>query len=323
MKKINECEPLEEVTLVVRLSDVNIKKTTTNVDYASMIAFDGETKIEAKMWNFTDELREKLVSGEVYIASGRMKNYQGKLQFNITDIRKVEEDDDVNLDAFYERAKLSQNELSIKINSYFKKINNNILKTITSKLLNKYMNDYFLYPAAVTMHHNYYSGLAYHTYSMLKLSDAYLEMYPFLNRDLVYAGIILHDLGKLIELSGPKGTDYTKEGKLLGHISIGANEVYVTAYNLGFEKTEEVVNLMHIILSHHGELEFGSPKEPLTAEAELVHLLDFSDSRMASLEGEIGKTKPGEYTQPLSAFERKNFYVPSLGNNGNNKNDNF
>ena len=312
MKKISECSPLEEVSLVLRLSDVQIKKTTTNADYATMIAYDGKDKIEAKMWKFTDELREKLVSGEVYVVDGRMKDYQGKLQLNITSIRLVDENDHVNLDEYYEKAKISSEELAKQINEYFKKIDNEYLKSIVSVLLKKHFKDFFEFPAAVTMHHNYYSGLAYHTYSMLKLSDVYLQMYPFLNKDLVYSGIILHDLGKLLELSGPKGTEYTKLGKLIGHISIGANEIYATAIDLGIEKTEEVINLLHIILSHHGQLEYGSPKEPITAEAELIHLLDYSDSRMASLEKEVCKINKGEYTSPITAFDRKSFYIPNI-----------
>ena len=311
-RRINTCAPLEEVTLILRLSDVQIKKTNTNVDYASMIAYDGYDKIEAKIWKFTDELREKLISGEVYEVKGRMKDYQGKLQLNITDIRQVDENDDVDLDAFYEKAKLSSEELAKRINEYYAKIKNDYLKQITSVLLKKHYKAFFEYPAAVTMHHNYFSGLAYHTYSMLKLSDRFLELYPFINSDLVYSGIILHDLGKIMELSGPKGTEYTKAGKLLGHISIGANEVYATSCELGIEKTEEILNLLHIILSHHGELEYGSPKEPTTPEAELVHLLDFADSRMASLELEVTKTNKGQYTNPLNAFERRSFYIPDI-----------
>ena len=312
MKKISECSPLEEVSLVLRLSDVQIKKTTTNADYASMIAFDGVDKIEAKMWKFTDDLREKLVSGEVYVVDGRMKDYQGKLQLNITSIRQVDENDHVDLESFYEKAKISSEDLAKNMNEYFKKIENEYLKNIVSVLLKKHFKSFFEFPAAVTMHHNYFSGLAYHTYSMLRLSDVYLEMYPFINKDLVYSGIILHDLGKLLELSGPKGTEYTQIGKLIGHISIGANEIYATALDLGIEKTEEVINLIHIILSHHGQMEYGSPKEPLTAEAELIHLLDFGDSRMASLEKEIIKVKKGEYTSPITAFDRKSFYVPKI-----------
>lgn len=312
MKKIKDYAPLDDATLVVRLSDVQIKKTTANTDYASLLAFDGSDTIEAKIWNFTDEIRDKLKSGEVYVAVGRMKEYQGKMQFNITDIRMVTDDDDIDLSAFYEYAKLNVSDLQNQIEGYVTKINNPILKEITVKILKKYYVNFYWYPAAVNMHHNYYSGLAYHVYSMLKLSDCYLSLYPYLNKDLVYAGIILHDIGKLVELSGPKGTEYTKEGKLLGHITIGANEIYAMALSLNYQNTEEYINLNHIILSHHGQLEYGSPKEPATPEALLIHFLDFADSKLAALEKEVAKVNRGENTGPITALDRRIFYLPKI-----------
>lgn len=301
----------EEIELILKLSNIVIKKTTSGDDYASMIGFDGNDKIEAKIWTYNEEIKRELVSGEVYKVLARTKQYQNRTQLNILSIEKVSSEE-YDLSMFYERAKLTSEDLAKQINGYFMKIDNKILKSVVSVLLKKYFNEFFEYPAAVSMHHNYYSGLAYHTYSMLKLSDAYLELYPYLNKDLVYSGIILHDLGKIIELSGPKGTEYTKKGNLLGHISLGANEVYKTSCDLGLEDTEEVVNLIHIVLSHHGQLEYGSPKEPLTAEATLIHFLDYNDSRLATLENEVNKTQKGEYTQPIPAFDRKSFYIPDI-----------
>lgn len=314
MKKISDLvlSNNEEVQLILRLSDVNIKKTSSGDDYASLLGFDGVDKIEAKIWTFTDELKNQLVNGEVYKVNARTKQYQNRTQLNILSIELVKEEDGLDLSMFYEKAKYSSDELARKINEYFKKIDNPILKTTVSVLLKKYFNDFFDFPAAVSMHHNYFSGLAYHTYSMLKLSDAYLELYPYFNKDLVYSGIILHDLGKLIELSGPKGTEYTKKGKLLGHISLGANEIYKTSIELGYSDTEEITNLLHIILSHHGQLEYGSPKEPSTPEAALIHLLDYCDSRLAGLEGEVSKANTGEYTQPVATFDRRIFYIPDI-----------
>ena len=307
----------EEVELLLRLSDVNIKKTSSGDDYASMIGFDGIDKIEAKIWNFTDEFKELLVNGEVYKVKARTKQYQNRTQINILSIEQVSEKDGYDLSMFYEKAKFSSDELAKKINEYFMQINNQTLKTVVSVLLKKHFNDFFNYPAAVSMHHNYFSGLAYHTYSMLKLSDAYLELYPFINKDLVYSGIILHDLGKIVELSGPKGTEYTKKGKLLGHISLGANEVTSVSAELGLEDTEEVINLLHIILSHHGQLEYGSPKEPATPEAALIHFLDYNDSRLAALEPEVNKANKGEYTQPIAPFDRRIFYIPNIKSDKN------
>lgn len=314
MKKISELisSNNEDVELILRLSDVNVKKTSSGDDYASMLGFDGEDKIEAKIWSFTDELKEQLVNGEVYKVTARTKQYQGRTQLNILKIEKINESDGYDLSMFYEKAKLTSDELAKEINNYFLKIDNQILKTVVSVLLKKHFDDFFNYPAAVSMHHNYFSGLAYHTYSMLKLSDAYLNLYSYINKDLVYAGIILHDLGKIIELSGPKGTEYTKKGKLLGHITLGANEINNVSVELGVEDSEEVINLLHIILSHHGQLEYGSPKEPATPEAALIHFLDYNDSRLAALEPEISKTKKGEFTQPISPFDRRNFYIPNI-----------
>lgn len=316
MKKISELisSNNEDVELILRLSDVNVKKTSSGDDYASMLGFDGEDKIEAKIWSFTDELKEQLVNGEVYKVTARTKQYQGRTQLNILKIEKINENDGYDLSMFYEKAKLTSDQLAKEINNYFLKIDNQILKTVVSVLLKKHFDDFFNYPAAVSMHHNYFSGLAYHTYSMLKLSDAYLNLYSYINKDLVYAGIILHDLGKIIELSGPKGTEYTKKGKLLGHISLGANEINNVSVELGVEDSEEVINLLHIILSHHGQLEYGSPKEPATPEAALIHFLDYNDSRLAALEPEVNKTKKGEFTQPISPFDRRNFYIPDIEN---------
>lgn len=314
MKKINELisSNNEEIEMILRLSNVVIKKTSSGDDYASMIGYDGNDKIEAKIWSFTEEFKNLLVSGEVYKVTARTKQYQNRTQLNILSLEKVIDDGTIDLSSFYEKAKISGDELAMIINQYFMKIDNKVLKSIVSVLLKKHFDDFFNFPAAVTMHHNYFSGLAYHTYSMLKLSDAYLELYPFLNKDLVYSGIILHDLGKIIELSGPKGTEYTKKGNLLGHISLGANEIHNVSVELKVDDSEEVINLLHIVLSHHGQLEYGSPKEPMTPEAALIHFLDYNDSRLATLEMEFNKVQKGEYTQPISAFDRRCFYIPNI-----------
>ncbi len=313
MKKIKDFQAGDDASLYLRLHDVQIKKTTAGADYATMLGFDGIDTIEVKIWAFSQEIKDLLVAGEVYLTRGKMKDYQGKMQFNIVEI-KLASPSEIELSDFYEYAKVDANYIKEAINKYVNEIKNNDLKRITQAVLEKHEKTYFLYPAAVNMHHNYYYGLAYHTYSMLLLSEAYLKLYPFLNRDLVIAGIILHDLGKVIELSGPKGTEYTKEGKLLGHITLGTSEVLQTASKLGLEKTEAALALAHIVLSHHDQADFGSPKEPTIPEAILVHFLDINDAKLAALEKEVLKTPPGEYTSPILIFERRSFYIPNLDN---------
>lgn len=312
MEKINDFKAGDEATLYLRFSDIQFKKTQAGSEYASMLGFDGADLIEVKMWALKEEEKTILKNGEIYLAAGRMKDYQGKMQFNVTTITETSAADPINMEEFFEYAPMKADELKAKIVEYINKIENKNLSVVVTALIKKYYNDFFLHPAAMSIHHNYYSGLAYHTYSMLRLSDAYIEMYKFLNKDLIYAGIILHDIGKVVELSGPKGTEYTKEGNLLGHIFIGSSEVYKTACDLGIVETDEILALMHVMLAHHGKMEFGSPKEPMIAEAVVIHFLDLADSRLATLEKELDKTEPGSFTDQLIAFDRKNFYKPKF-----------
>ena len=311
MEKIKNVKIGDRPEMALKFQSIQIKKTSANDDYASLVGFDGEDLIEVKIWSLPEGKKEILKPGEIYIVSGTIKDYQGKKQFNVSDFR-VALDSEVDKSAFYEYAPLSKVELQTKISSYINKIKNPNLHKIVVTTLKKYVNDYFEYPAAVSIHHNYICGLAYHVYSMLNLSDAYLKQYQYLNSDLVYAGIILHDIGKVKELSGSKGVEYTKVGNLLGHISIGANIVSSVCESLGLADTEEATCLIHMILAHHGELEFGSPKEPLMAEAALLYYLDFSDSRFASLEKFYRTTNKGEYTDQIFAFDKKNFYIPNI-----------
>ncbi len=309
---IKDFEAKDKASLFLRLTDIQYKKTTANDDYASMLGFDGFNLIEVKMWRLREEDKEILKNGEVYYLTGSMREYQGKIQFNINEIRHVEEEDNLDLSEFYEKSKYTRVELEEKIFEYINKIDNKVIKSLVMNIITNYKEKFFTYPAAMNVHHNFKSGLAEHTYSMLRASDAYLGIYSYLNKDLVYAGIILHDIGKLIELSGHKGTGYTKKGNLIGHIPIGFTIINEQAKKESVEDSEEVLILQHIILSHHGLLEYGSPKEPVVAEALLVFLLDYNDSRLAALEKEIESTGKGEFTNSIFALDRRSFYIPDI-----------
>src|SRR5699024_11521346 len=129
----------------------------------------------------------------------------------------------------------------------------------------------------------YVSGLAHHIISMLKIARQLYELYPTINKDLLYAGVILHDIGKIHELSGAVSTSYTIEGTLLGHISIMVSEIEEIADELKIEE-EEVTVLQHIVLSHHGKAEWGSSKPTIIKEAEILNLIDIIDSKMNKLD---------------------------------------
>lgn len=144
---------------------------------------------------------------------------------------------------------------------------------------------------------------------MLRQAKALCDIYPILNRSLLYSGIILHDLGKVKELSGPVATSYTVEGNLLGHISIVSDEIAQVAKEHNIEG-EEVLLLRHLVLSHHGKLEYGSPKLPMVKEAEILHFIDNIDARMMMFEKHLKKVDKGQFTERIFALENRQFYKP-------------
>lgn len=215
---------------------------------------------------------------------------------------------DLEFRKFLPQAHLSLLELEKRINVYLEKIENKVMYEITKSLLKDYRDDFFLFPAAQKFHHAYVGGLASHTLGMLDLIDGFLKNYDYLDSDYLYAGAILHDLGKTIEFTGLVNTEYGLEGQLLGHLVIGSQLINKKAAELGYEDTEEVLILSHMIISHHGQLAFGSAKKPATAEALLLWYIDTLDSKFRVLGEELDKISEGEFTEGIAVLERMKFY---------------
>jgi 3'-5' exoribonuclease len=166
---------------------------------------------------------------------------------------------------------------------------------------------YKLAPAAMSYHHAYLGGLLEHVLSLVRLADRVCDHYQFLRRDLVLAGILLHDIGKIEELGYARGFSYTTRGQLLGHITIGARIVREKMRDIPDFPAPLADQVEHIILSHHGELEFGSPKQPMFPEALVVHLLDNIDSKLASMMAQYAaeKDRAGDFTSRNPALRRE------------------
>ena len=143
---------------------------------------------------------------------------------------------------------------------------------------------------------------------MLKIGDSFIANYPYLNKDYIYAGIILHDIGKIVELTGPVNTEYTVAGQLLGHLVIGAMEINQEAIRLGYENTDEVLHLCHLLVSHHGVPQFGSAKKPMTAEAWALWYIDTIDSKFRVLGEELAQTNNKDFTAPIGVLDRSKVY---------------
>ena len=148
---------------------------------------------------------------------------------------------------------------------------------------------------------------------MLELAKSVSDQYMELNRSLLYAGVILHDIGKVKELSGPIGTEYTLAGNLLGHIVMVDEEITKACAELNIsEDDEEVLVLKHVVLAHHGLLEYGSPVRPKIMEAEILHHLDNLDASMQMMLGALKQVEPGEYTERIFGLDNRNFYLPNI-----------
>lgn len=311
MRKLQEMKIGEDVSFYAMVEALQKRYTPNKSSYYSVTITDGDSSIDARVWDTNLIESNGVMIDKVYFFSAHINEYANKKQFVVNAIREATTDE-VDINDFIRTAPTSGDEIKNGIKTYIRKINNEILKKLVTELIKEVAEKYFSYPAAMTMHHNYVNGLAYHTYSMLRMSDAYLEVYKGMNSDLLYAGILLHDIGKTKELSGTTSPVYTSEGNLLGHIVIGLQMIEVCATKLGINGTEEVLVLEHLIASHHGELEYGSPKEPDILEAYALHFLDLADSKLASICPEVQKTEPGNMTGPITSLNRKTIYVHKI-----------
>ncbi|MEQ6377246.1 3'-5' exoribonuclease YhaM [Bacillaceae bacterium S4-13-58] len=277
--------------------------------FLTLILKDASGEMEAKLWDSTKEDEEHFQPPEIIKVSGEINQFRGKPQLKIQQIRLSSPMDGVQLSDFLEKAPVEQSQLMDRITEVIFEMKNANLQRICRYFIKKYNDDFFVFPAATKNHHEYVSGLAHHVVSMLNLAKSLAQLYPSLNLDLLYAGVLLHDLGKLKELSGVAAPSYTLEGKLLGHISIMSDEITLAAQELEIEG-EDVLLLKHMILSHHGKNEWGSPKTPMIREAEILHMIDLIDAKMNMLDRALEKVAPGEFTDRLFAMDNRSFYKP-------------
>ncbi|MFC4559144.1 3'-5' exoribonuclease YhaM [Virgibacillus kekensis] len=298
----------------ILIKEANRGVASNGKPFLTLILRDTTGEIEAKLWDITKEDEDVFTPEQIVRLSGEVNQFRGKPQLKIMSIRPAQTTDGVQVDDFVEKAPVAKEMLMEKLTESIFEMKNPKLQRITRAFIKKYQEALLTYPAAAKNHHEYVSGLAHHIVSMLALAKELHRLYPEVNKDLLYAGIILHDLGKLKELSGVVTTSYTLEGKLLGHIPMMVGEIGKMADELQIEG-EEVMILQHLVLSHHGKAEWGSPKPPLVREAELLHLIDLIDAKMNMLNRSLENVKPGEFTERLFAMDNRAFYKPLFEEN--------
>lgn len=279
--------------------------------YMTVILQDKTADVEAKLWDTSEEHAVTYAGGNIVKVGGELHDYRGRTQLRVKSIRPAKESDGVTLEDLLPSAERPKEELYEIVTRFIDAMDNDAIRRLTKALVKKYEAEFLVYPAATRNHHDYVSGLIDHTVSMLTLGEQIARLYPILNKDLLYAGIILHDVGKVTELSGPIATQYTVEGNLIGHISIMVSEILLMAKELDIEG-EEVMLLQHMVLSHHGKEEWGSPKRPMLMEAEILHYIDNIDAKMQMFGTMMAATEEGTFSERVFALDNRSFYKPTL-----------
>ena len=280
---------------------------TNGGSYFSLELRDASGSITAKKWDATLDDEQLFVSGNVISLVGETNKYKDQLQLKVLSAELVPLED-IDVARFVKAPPIPRVELEKKFKDYISSVKNQDCLKIINYMINKFGDKIFSYPAAVSIHHEYSSGLLMHSVTMADIAAKLCPIYDA-DYDLVITGCLLHDLGKIIELEGPIVFKYSIEGKLLGHISIMAAEIRKAAEELKIN-SEIPVLLEHMVLSHHGQQEFGSPVMPLTKEALLLSLIDNLDSKMVVVSKAVADLDPGAFSNKVFSLDNRSFYKP-------------
>ncbi|MFR1710084.1 MAG: 3'-5' exoribonuclease YhaM family protein [Clostridium sp.] len=307
--EFNKGDRIENFFLVKNVECKITNNSTTN-KYLDLMLIDSTGEINAKLWECNETIEASIKDNMLVKVRAVVNEYRGKLQLKIEKIRPSTEEDNINIDEFILVAPYKIEDMFETLLDYIEKIENKDIKSITENIISKLSYKLMHYPAAKSNHHAIKGGLLYHITTMLKAAEKLLDIYDYLNRDLLYSGIILHDIAKIMEMESSElgiVSKYSVEGQLLGHIIQGISLIENVAIEVNADK-EIVMLLQHMILTHHYEPEYGSPKKPMIPEAEMLHHLDVLDARMYDMRKATKDLNPGEFSEKIYSLDGINIY---------------
>lgn len=308
-KKLFDFAVDDTLNIFVLIKSAEVRVAKNGKDFLAMVFEDRSGDIGGKFWDASSQDIKNFEAGKVIFLNGKRENYKGTPQIKILGMRLATETEPSNPSLYTKKAPMTVADMKEEVSKLLFDITNPNWNRVVRFLLQKYDEQFYTYPAAKTNHHAFQGGLAFHTISILRLAKGVSDQYPQVDRSLLYAGAILHDLGKTIELSGPVSTTYTVEGNLLGHIVIMDGEIVKACQELKIsDSSEDILLLRHMIVSHHGLKEYGSPIEPLLLEAVVLHALDDLDASIQMVTGALSHTKDGTFSERIFGMDGRNFY---------------
>ncbi|WP_374016891.1 HD domain-containing protein [Paenibacillus thiaminolyticus] len=300
------------------LKELEVKQTNGNPpkDYLDIVLCDATGQLPAKYWDASPTDKETFFPMGLVKVRGIVQTYRERLQVKILQIRPAKEEDGVTLTDFIRSAPIRPIDLIHAIKQAISSISDKEIRALVSFCVTKVEEKLMHYPAAKTHHHAYFAGLAYHMVRMLEIGDFLCRQRPFLNPDLLKAGIILHDIAKPEEMVAQLGivSEYSVQGKLVGHISMASNWITEAALRLDIDlDSPKVLGLQHLVLSHHNLGEWGSPVQPQTPEAVALHHIDALDAKLQMVEDALDTTpETEEWTPFIRGLENKAIYRMKL-----------
>ncbi len=313
LKSVRESSANDQVQGFYLLSKIETRTKKNGEPFLVVELSDASAKIEAKMWDGFAEALETLRAGDAVYIDGRVDFFMKNPSITLATIRRATEQEVPDRRNFLPHSQLS----ATHANEQLMALIDTVMDVHLNQTLHLVFDDlalrkkFFETPGGKNWHHSTVGGLVEHTLSMAKLSDQIAEHYPQLHRDLLIAGTLLHDIGKVLELSFEPVLDYTSEGRLLGHITIGAMLVEERIQSIDNFPSELRKQLLHLILAHQGDPSMGSPVKPMTLEALVLHYLDELDSRVNAFEQVRAKTPESQDFSDYQRLMERFFYFRS------------
>ena len=310
---ISEFKTNQEVISYFIVKTVAVKVGSKKKAYLDLLLADKTGEISAKKWDIADEEMpglEKIKEGSIIKVKALVTEWNGMKQLRVSRIRQTSAEDSIVMMDYIKAAPEAADDMYSYIYDKADNFQDKDLRNICLKQLTDNKEKLMYYPAAQKNHHAEMSGLLYHIKRMLMMAEKACEVYTNLNRELVMTGVILHDMEKINEIESNElgiSTGYSFEGKMLGHLVQGVRVIDKLADQLDIPR-EKAVMLEHMILSHHYEPEFGSPKKPLFPEAEMLHYLDMIDAKMFDMQEALEKTEPGSFSDRVWTLDNRNLY---------------
>lgn len=311
-----------DITDFFLMKQAAVKTGSNHKQFIDMILADETGDVNAKKWDATpEEIAEigRLDGSAVLKVRASVNEWQSRKQLKVTRFREAVPEDGVDYSSLIKTAPEEGEKMYADIYAESEKIRDGDLRKVAQAVLERNREQLLYYPAASKNHHAEMGGLLWHMKRMLLMGERACEVYTNLDPDWVVTGVIIHDIEKIREIDSNKwgiSPGYSFKGTMLGHITQGVIMIDRLAEEFGIDE-EKAVMLEHMILTHHYEPEFGSPKRPMFPEAELLHYLDIFDARFYDMEDALLSTKPGDFSEKVWTLENRKVYKPTFSKHSN------